>query len=350
MIFTHKNSAICHPILYFNDHPVKIAPFQKHLGLVLDNKLNFDRHLNEKICKSNKIIGLIKRLSLYLPRKRLLSIYKSFVRPHLDYGDVIYDRPHNETFCNQIESVQYNAALAITGAIKGTSRDRLYQELGLESLKDRRWYRRLVYFYKIAFDNSPEYIRLILPSRQQSHARKDLFRSFTCHTDYFKNSFFPYCVREWNELDPELRASTSISIFKKGLLKFIRPKPQPVYNIIDPIGLKLLTRLRVNLSHLREHKFRHNFQDTLNPLCSCSLEIETTKHYLLHCSIYLGWRKTLFDNVTTMVGTLSNLTDDQLINLLLYGDETFSDEQNTCILKNTINFLKSSQRFDIPLL
>ena len=90
--------------------------------------------MNEKISKANKGIGLIRRLYSYLPRKSLLNIYKSFIRPHLDYGDVIYDQPHNDTFCRMIESVQYNAALAITGAIKGSSRDRLYQELGLETL------------------------------------------------------------------------------------------------------------------------------------------------------------------------------------------------------------------------
>ena len=74
-----------------------------------------------------------------------------------------------------------------------------------------------------------------------------------------------------------------ISSFKKALLGFIRPIPAAVYNINDPVGLKLLTRLRVNLSHLNEHKFRHNFQDSLNPLCSCSLEPESITHYLLHC-------------------------------------------------------------------
>ena len=89
----------------------------------------------------NKSIGLIKRLYFYLPRKSLLNIYKSFIRPYLDYGDVIYDQPHNDTFCRMIESVQYNAALAITGAIKGTYRERLCQELGLERLSDRRWSR-----------------------------------------------------------------------------------------------------------------------------------------------------------------------------------------------------------------
>ena len=101
------------------------------------------------------------------------------------------------------------------------------------------------------------------------------------------------------------------------LLKFIRPKCCPVYKIFDPVGLKLLTRLRLNLSHLREHKFRHNFQDTLNPLCSCkNLETETTGHYLLRCDFYTNTRTTLLENLVEIVGNIDNLSDDQLIFLL----------------------------------
>ena len=97
--------------------------------------------INAKILKANKGIGIIKRLLNTLPRKSLLTIYKSFIRPHLDYCDIIYDQPNNESFCTKIERIQYNAALAITGAIKGTSQTKLYKELGLESLKFRGWFR-----------------------------------------------------------------------------------------------------------------------------------------------------------------------------------------------------------------
>ena len=100
--------------------------------------------------------------------------------------------------------MQYNAALAITGAIKGTSRIRLYQELGLESLSDRRWYRRLVKFYNIVKGSCPSYLNKFLPCKQRSYntERSDQFRGFNANTNFFKNSFFPYCVCEWNKLDP----------------------------------------------------------------------------------------------------------------------------------------------------
>ena len=169
------------------------------------------------------------------------------------------------------------------------------------------------------------------------------------HSDYFNSSFFPYCVNEWNKLGPELKNSINISKFKNSLLAFIRPKHCPVFNIFDPFGLKLLSRLRVNLSHLREHKFRHNFLDTINPLCSCSLEIESCGHYLLRCPFYTCYRKVLLDNIVDLIGTVSNLSDDNLVNLLLYGNEIFDVEVNASILKCTIVFLKSSGRFDMPL-
>ena len=76
-------------------------------------------------------------------------MYKAFLRPLIDYGDIIYDQPQNESFCEKLESVQYKPALAITGAMQGSSREKLYQELGLESLKSRRWYKRLCCMYKI---------------------------------------------------------------------------------------------------------------------------------------------------------------------------------------------------------
>ena len=94
----------------------------KHLGLTLDEKLSSANCINDKINKTLKGVGLLRKLSTLLPRQSLLTIYKSFIRPQLDYGDVIYDQLLNESRSNRIESVQYKAALAITGAVQGSSR------------------------------------------------------------------------------------------------------------------------------------------------------------------------------------------------------------------------------------
>ena len=93
----------------------------------------------------------------------LITLHKYFIRSYLDFADVFYDQP-NKTFFDKIESIQYNAALAITGAIRGSSKEKLYQELGLEYLSSRRWLRRLSLFYNILNSKSPSYMYNIIPS------------------------------------------------------------------------------------------------------------------------------------------------------------------------------------------
>ena len=130
-----------------------------------------------------------------MPRSSLLTIYKTFIRSWLDYADIIYDEAYNSAFHDKLESIQYNACLAITGAIRGTSTEKIYQELGLESLKSRRWLTRLSYN---------------IPPIKVRH-------------DYFKNSFFPSAISEWNKLDLNIRNSASLNTFKRKLLNFIQP-------------------------------------------------------------------------------------------------------------------------------
>ena len=102
----------------------------------------------------------------------------------------------------------------------------------------------------------------------------------------------------WNQLDPVIQNSSSIEIYKRALLKFSRPTSSNVYKIHHPRGLKLLTRLRLGLSHLRQHKFRLNFNDTIDAFCLCRTNCsETTEHFLLYCPIYASFRFILFDNL-----------------------------------------------------
>ena len=111
----------------------------------------------------NFLIGLLRKLYNILTRSALLTLYKSFIIPDLNYGDIIYDQAYNAPFHQKLELLQYNACLAITGAIRGTSREKLYEELGLESLQLRRWFRKLSCFYKLFKSEHPHYLfKLIL--------------------------------------------------------------------------------------------------------------------------------------------------------------------------------------------
>ena len=172
---------------------------------------------------------------------------------------------------------QIKIAIAIN--IRGTSKEKLYQELGLESLRNRRWLRRMSSLYKNISTKSPPYLyELILPL-QSSHRYPDCFKTLRCRAELFRNSFLPFTVNEWNRLDSDIKNGNSYTIFRKKNLAFIRPAGNSMYGIYDPFGVKLINRLRLGFSHLREHKFRHNFADTMNPLCSCTLETENTEHF-----------------------------------------------------------------------
>ena len=116
-IFSREKKLQIHPIIHLNNIQVERASYQKHLDILLSEKLNFNQYVDNTITKVNKGISVIKKLRYKLPWKSLVTIHKAFSRPLIDYGDIIHDQPQNESFCEKLESVQYKATLAITGAI-----------------------------------------------------------------------------------------------------------------------------------------------------------------------------------------------------------------------------------------
>ena len=169
VIFSRKSKAISHPPLVFNNNNVIQTTSQRRLGIILDTRLSFEKHLETVLCKINKTIGLTLKFENLLPRTALITLYKAFVCPHLDYGNIIYDQAQNASFHQKLESLQYNACLAINGAIRGSSSEKLYQELGFESFQQCRWYRKLCSFYKVLKSKSPRYLFIIIPIRNPAY-------------------------------------------------------------------------------------------------------------------------------------------------------------------------------------
>ena len=179
--------------MLLNNNNVSQVNSEKHLVVILDVKLTFEKHLENVFNKTNKTVGLLRKLSILLPRQALATIYKAFARPHLDYDDVLYDQAFNNSFHSKMESIQYNACLAITGAIQSTSREKIYQELGLEYLQLRRRYRKLCLFYKVFKNEHPEYLFNLIPVRSTPYATRTAGNIPLINTNhnFFKNSFFP---------------------------------------------------------------------------------------------------------------------------------------------------------------
>ena len=227
--------------------------------------------------------------------------------------------------------------------IQGTSWERLYDELGLHSLVKRRWCNKLVFFYKIVNRLLSDYLYSYLdfPSQESYLLRSSsasIIRPLPTRTKSFKGTFFPYCINEWNKLKVGVRNAKSINIFKKSIVS--EKKENSLFCIYDPLGVKLLTRLRLRFSHLNEHKFRHGFSDTINPMCACGTEIETTEHFLLRCQFYSTQRLELFEKLEKVEPNFLSLSAKNQVLILLYGSWAISENLNQEILKNVIFYLK----------
>ena len=276
-------------------------------------------------------------------------MYKAFVRPHLHYGDIIYDQAHNASFQQKLESLQYNACLAITGAMRGSSRKKLYQELGFDSLQQRRWYRKLCSFFKVFKNERRRYLFNVIPIRNPAYSTRNHVNIplFKTNHNFFKNSFFPSTMIKWNNLDHELRNSDTYGTFRNAILKFIRPSPKSAFECHNLQGIKFLTRLHLGLGHLREHRFKHNFQDSLNPLCKCGAEVESISHFLLHCPIYRWY--SLLSTIINIDCKLLEITDSSLTQMLLHGNPSFDIITNSLIVNATIIFVLPTKRFEEAL-
>ena len=196
-------------------------------------------------------------------------------------------------------------------------------------------------------NRSPSYLFQLVPSSTSRYLTRNsdnISQICTKHI-FFKNSLFPSTINEWNNLDSDTCNSESAGFFKIKILKFIRPKPNSIYHCHNPKGIKLITRLGLGLSHLRKHKFKHSFQDCLNPLCLCGNDVETSSHFLLHCSTYSNERMTFLNKIKNINYGILELSDTIMTKTLLFGDSLLSDSTNTLILNSTIGYVIATKRF-----
>ena len=221
----------------------------------------------------------------------------------------------------------------------------------METLQSRRWFRKLCLFYKIVNNQSPSYLFDYIPSTDRIYNTRNAAnvpRIKSKHT-FFKNSYIPSTIIEWNKLDLDIRNAESYALFRKHLLSFIRPEANNIFNVHNAKGIKLLTRLRVGFSHLNENKFRHNFEDSINTLRSCENFVEPATHFFHHCTHFSNQRMTLINKIKDIDKRIFDEKDSVITKTLLFGDEKLSTTDNKSISEATIQFLISSARFDLSL-
>ena len=258
LIISRKINKPLHPSLYMNDQQVLEVDCHKHLGLYLSNNGSWHQQINFVLEKAWCRINIMRKLKFKLDRKSLEIIYTAFIRPILEYGDVIWDNCAQYEK-NEIEKIQLEAARIATGTTKLISINTLYKETGWETLEKRRKNHKLTLFFKMSTNVSPSYLSSLVP-QSVDHAsgynsrNSHNLRPIATRTNLSYNSFLPSVIRDWNELPVVVRQLDSVCSFKNYLNRDFTPVPK--YYLTGNRKSQILhTRLRTNCSSLNNDLF-----------------------------------------------------------------------------------------------
>jgi hypothetical protein len=323
--------------LIFGNTNLTDAVHHKHLGVTLQNNCKWDEHIRAIASKVNMLISCLRTYKYRLGRKALETMYRSFILPHFDYADIIWDNC-TDAQSNTLEQLHLEAIRIIIGSVRGTSHYKLYDESGFCSLKERRKRHKLLAFKKILLGICPNYLGDLLPplvsSRNPYHRRRPLERDVPKYkTEIFRKSFFPSTTVLWNDLPVCTQQNTSLSEFKRYLSLSDKQVP-PYYYFGERKQQIIHCRLRIEMSNLNNDMFNRHLQT--HRACSCGHPRETAEHYLLHCSNYANVRKTT-------ISTLPPNWTDKIT--LMYGNPLIRFLDNQTIFKCVHQFIKESERF-----
>ena len=312
--------------------------YHKHLGLVIQGNCKWNNHIDNVIAKTRMLVSCMKSYKYRLSRKSLEIMFKSYVLPHFDYADVIWDNC-TQYQSEQLEQIQLEALRTIVGTVKGTSHEKLYNETGFIPLKERRKRHKLILFFKFINGMLPEHLSQRFPNLVSDtniyHRRRPLERNLPkWKTELYRNSFFHDATYLWNALDDNMKTLTSIGAFKRNLSRndIIIP---PYFFIGDRKPHIFQCRLRLNMSDLNYDLVnRHLSEDNS---CSCGHPREDATHFLLACPKFMNERKTTIDILPPLAKQVKHL---------LHGNLDFSIAFNSYIFLTVQDFIMLSGRFD----
>ena len=335
LIISRKRNKPAHPILSMSNVKIPSLDNHKHLGIYLSNNGTWDLHLRSIIEKAWQRIGILRHLKYKLDFNSLQTIYFAFIRPLLEYGDVVWDNLYQYQK-DELDKIQNEAARIVTGCTKLVSIVDLNKESGWESLGERRRKHRLILFYKMVNGLAPEYLSSLVPvaNRPVYNLRNTQnLQNIACRTNLYQNSFLPATTNEWNNLPQNVKKAESLSCFKRQI-NIDKPVPNKQFHFGERRIQIIHTQLRNNCSSLNQHLFFKNIVDS--PLCYCG-KIESNKHFFLECGLYQRTRQILRRAISE-IATFNLRT-------ILFGVEDLSFEENKNIFTAVHEFIKESGRF-----
>jgi hypothetical protein len=330
LVISRKREERDHPVLYLDRAPINRVQSHKHLGLTICSDLTWGTHITEVVDKANRRLGILRSLKYKLSRLALERIYKSFIRPILEYGAIIWDKSPND-ITNALETVQLNAARVVIGATARCSTEGLYKETAWEPLHKRREFQRLTQMYNIVNNKAPQYLINLLPGqirqrteyRLRNRGNLDPPRS---RINVYGNSFFPNTIRLWNDLDIGRRSLPSTEAFKSAQRRSL-PKKNSLHYFGGRLESAIHARMRIHNSPLNAD-LCNSLHVIASPLCTCGLAVEeTVKHFFFKCTLYNAQRETLIANLLPFhikeeecAHLLNGIPDvDHLTNIHIFG-------------------------------
>ena len=339
LLISRKINKNFHPPLLMLGEPIMNVGCHRHLGVVLSSDGSWHEHINSIKERAWKRVHMLRSLKYTLNRKSLEILYFSFVRPVLEYADVVWDNCTNQEKLD-MERIQYEAARIITGCTKLVTIADLLIESGLDTLSERRKKHKLILFYKMVNSISPPYLSSLTPSSigQSTSYRlrnADNLTTINSRTSLYTSSFLPQTVKDWNVLSSEIRNAPSIESFKK-LLNSESRKSNKLFYYGKRKQQVIHAQLRTKCSSLAHHLYMKSI--TPSPNCRCGA-VETTKHFFLSCPLYNTIRQTLLDRIIDLTGNCDKET-------IVYGDFNQDLTTNRSVFSAVHRYIELSKRFE----
>ena len=319
--------------------------------MTFSKDLRFHEHVNEIINKINKTLSPLYAIAKHLPRHTLEQIYKTYILPHFDNCDTIYDGHITLRDISRLETLQNRTARLTTGTLFRTASDKLRAELGWDKLTTRRQIHRITLYHKLSKQEQntiPSYITAIIPETR-AHDTNMTLRNASHHTQVqtrttaHQRSFFILTGKEWNKL-PETTKQLSYSDFKKWIQhEYSTPKPPSYYSYGTKMLNTLHARLRTDTTQLNAHAYI--IQKTDSPTCICGFPQENTNHFILACPKYSTIRHELFQNISLSLNCdFTNQPRSTQLQILLHGTD-LGDVGGRAVARHFHKFIHDSHRF-----
>ena len=346
-----------YPRLLLSNTPIANVQCHKHIGLWISNNFKWDFHIKNLVDKCSIRLGILKSLKFKLNRKALETIFTLYIRPILEYADIIWSGAPQHLL-SKLDYIINEAMRIVTGAPARSSVTELYKETGWLPLNKRREMHVLKMMFGIANNLCPAYLSNIVPStvrelppqvdklRQNINSRISIGDIPIRRTrlKLFDHLFPAIGTKLWNALPSSLKSLNTISSFKKELQKLYSPinsshkLRQELYGRGSRYENGVHSCFRMRCSKLKVH-LKNNLHVIDDESCSCGYPTEDVQHFLFSCPLYDDMRNNLLHSVQAV--TTAEVTTD----LLLFGSEELTKNQNFIIIDAVQLFLKDTKRF-----